>query len=110
MPILRDSLRQRARRHLPKPTFCERCGATENLHRHHPDLEGQPLLIVGLCAHCHEEEHKANGTWGRGRPDIAACQICGALFQPKRSCRAKLCGNPECLKEMGRRAASRRWG
>jgi ribosomal protein S27AE len=37
---------------------CERCGATENIHAHHPNYD-EPLLIIWLCPSCHGHEHKS---------------------------------------------------
>lgn len=36
---------------------CEECGATLNLHMHHPDYS-RPLFVKWLCARCHTVEHK----------------------------------------------------
>ena len=39
-----------------KKATCERCGATEQLHMHHPDYS-KPLEVVTLCRPCHELAH-----------------------------------------------------
>jgi hypothetical protein len=36
---------------------CERCGATENLERHHPDYS-KPLEVQTLCKTCHTQVHQ----------------------------------------------------
>ncbi len=50
---------QRKARRSKKQTIkaeCENCGATEKLHRHHPDYS-RPLYVITLCYICHKEEH-----------------------------------------------------
>ena len=39
-----------------KQSECSECGATENLHMHHPDYS-KPLEVVTLCVPCHERVH-----------------------------------------------------
>jgi len=36
--------------------LCERCGATENLVRHHPNYK-EALSVVILCKSCHQKLH-----------------------------------------------------
>ncbi len=91
---------------------CEMCGGTTTLQRHHrngsaTDNSGPNISI--LCQSCHTKVHMMIGDWGAGQIRAASCVVCGTVFMPKRSRRAKLCGNPECRKENGRRSAERRW-
>jgi hypothetical protein len=51
----RSRAREKSRRVLPKDR-CERCGATDRLHKHHPDYT-QPLNVLTLCVPCHERAH-----------------------------------------------------
>ncbi len=37
--------------------YCELCGSTENLERHHPDY-AEPKIIVTVCVSCHRWTHK----------------------------------------------------
>ena len=36
---------------------CARCGATDNLERHHP-YYSKPNLVITLCRRCHSQEHR----------------------------------------------------
>ena len=95
-----------------KAKTCEMCGGTKTPQRHHKDGDAtnnaKDNLIV-LCQKCHTTVHMLNDTWGRGKVKQATCKICGTIFQPKRTRRAKLCGKAECTKENGRRSAALRW-
>jgi len=84
------------------------CGSTERLRRHHPDY-ACPIDVEILCEPCHVKVEMKRNHWGGGKVEMATCQICHKSFQPKRTRRNRLCGNPVCLQEMGRRAAYRRW-
>lgn len=93
-------------------TECSRCGVTTGLHRHHEDrnpYNNSHENITILCSRCHVKAHCEGGDWGCGNVLPAECRVCGIVFQPKRSRRAEICDNPECLKEMGRRSAAARW-
>lgn len=96
--------RKRAQRTIPLSP-CERCGKTPT-QRHHEDLQ-KPLEVNILCIDCHVRAHQANGS----RPCVAPanCQVCGEEFLPERTSRSSLCSKPECLEEMGRRGAEKRW-
>ena len=39
---------------IPQP--CRNCGATQNIHAHHPDYN-KPLDIVWLCQKCYADLH-----------------------------------------------------
>lgn len=45
-------------RYIEREDKCAKCGATENLERHHPDYSN-PNLVITLCRACHRQEH-----WG----------------------------------------------
>ena len=97
-----NSGRKHAQRAYPTKE-CARCGGTETLQRHHRDRDptnNEPENVEILCAKCHGAEHR------RLRP--VRCSICGEEFQPKRARRATVCG-PECLRELGRQSANKRW-
>lgn len=90
---------------------CARCGGEKTLQTHHKDrnpLNNSPENLEKLCQACHTEDHHRDGTWGRGKVALATCAVCGRVFQPKRSRRAKVCGQ-HCLSEMGRISAKKRW-
>lgn len=103
------AIRKRAQRAIPLDgKSCSKCGSTSSLSRHHHDYS-KPLDVVILCRSCHQKyEHADNNPNGILKP--VACKICGTMFKPKRGCRSKLCGNPECLKKCGQIAAKKRWG
>lgn len=93
-------------------TRCELCGGTTTLQRHHKDRNksnNNTGNVAILCQACHAAEHIKAGDWGKGQVRLRHCVICGAEFQPKRTRRGKLCGRPECRREMGRRSAAKRW-
>jgi hypothetical protein len=48
---------QIAKRHIPAPDTCQRCGAQGLIHRHHPDYS-RPLLVEFLCPACHALTHR----------------------------------------------------
>jgi hypothetical protein len=41
---------------IKRPTRCEACRSTVDVHAHHPDYD-QPLFVIGLCASCHARVH-----------------------------------------------------
>ena len=86
---------------------CEQCGATGNLQRHHPSYESESFIV--LCQTCHAKLHVELGTWGRGPRQTKHCAICGREFVPHHSKNHKTCSR-ECLSEIGRRNAAKRWG
>lgn len=91
---------------------CDRCDSTNGVQRHHIDrdpMNNDPSNVEVLCQACHTADHMRDGTWGKGRVEPATCAICGVEFQPKRSRRSTLCGEPECRTEMGRQSAQKRW-
>lgn len=85
---------------------CATCGGTENLQRHHPTYTGTDFTI--LCQECHANEHKADGSWGKGSKKTKICVICGSEFTPSHSKKHTTCSRP-CLSELGRRNARKRW-
>lgn len=40
----------------PLKKFCEKCGTSDNLERHHPDYE-KPMEYLTLCKSCHKRLH-----------------------------------------------------
>ena len=86
------------------------CQETKRLQVHHIDGDpwnNSPSNLVTLCQEHHKDVHVQDGTWGKGNVQSAACAICGVEFQPRRSNRATLCGDPECRRELGRRSRRR---
>lgn len=56
-----EEARKRAVRSLAKKISttgqqCQDCGATEGLHRHHPDYS-RPMYVEFLCPKCHNARH-----------------------------------------------------
>jgi len=103
---LRWRARKAAQRAIPLGP-CVRCGSTTNVQRHHHDLT-KPLEVELLCQKCHAKEDVALGKWGYRVRTSKVCPVCAETFQQGRASQ-RLCGNPECLREMGRRNAYRRW-
>ena len=81
-------------------TECGRCGSTEKLQRHHPDIEKEPDTVAILCAKCHAKEHP--------RRVAKECPGCGESFVPQRR-RTVTCGAKACLSAVGRVNARKRW-
>lgn len=104
--LLPNSVRRKANKSIPA-TVCEKCGTTERLQRHHPDMS-KPLDVIILCQTCHKDLHVEAGTWGVGPKKKNECIVCGTMFLPSHS-RVKTCG-PQCLSERGRQNAQKRWG
>ncbi len=103
---------RKAAQRLFAATACEACGGARMLQRHHIDrvpTNNAPENIKILCQACHKSEHMMAGDWGAGQVSAAICDICQNIFQPTRTRRSTLCGNPECLREKGRQSAALRW-
>ena len=108
----KNSGRKMAQRKI-KTESCEMCGGNLILQRHHKNgdaTDNSQENIAVLCQKCHTKTHMMIGDWGRGKVMPAICAVCGEMFKPKRSRRAKLCGSPECAREHGRKSAELRWG
>lgn len=104
----KEAIRKRSqRRESLNGKQCEHCGSTENLQRHHPSYESEDFII--LCQTCHAKLHVEHGTWARGQKKTKFCAICGKEFIPHHSKKHKTCSK-ECLSELGRRNAMKRWG
>ena len=101
------SARKRAQRAIPAKA-CSICGSTHRIQRHHPDILNRPLYVIVACVTCHKTLDRRDETVKVVRP--ASCLACGKTFQPIRTQRSKICGDPNCLKEIGRRSAAKRWG
>jgi hypothetical protein len=98
--------RKRAQRNI-KAERCDRCGKTEGtMHRHHPDIDNQPLLVEVVCPKCHAAIDMRSVPFVA----VATCEICNEQFQPNRNTHARICKKPECRAEFGRRSARKRWG
>jgi hypothetical protein len=102
----KNTIRRRAQRAIPTPAACQDCGASEGLERHHPDYT-QPHRVEALCRPCHVRADQRDGT--RPKKKEKTCKVCGAMFLPSHSKKHTTCG-PECLAEIGRRNARKRWG
>lgn len=83
---------------------CAFCGSTENVQRHHPDYNSPDF--IPLCHKCHVKIHIESGTYRRKQEK--KCVICGKSFIPHHSKNHKTCSR-ECLSELGRRNAMKRW-
>lgn len=105
--LTKSAIRKQGQRAMPSLEKCERCGATENLQRHYPNMKDAAYVVV-LCQKCHAEDHCKTGSWGRGPRKAKTCVICGLEFSDYSHTRVKTCG-PNCLSELGRRNAYRRW-
>ena len=99
--------RKRAQRAMPtlKGQVCQRCGSTRGLQRHHPDYADLNRFEV-LCRPCHGEADVRDGHRKTKQPK--ACKVCGNLFMPSHSQKHSTCSR-ECLSEVGRRNAEKRW-
>lgn len=102
-----NTARRRAQRAFPDPKPCEKCGVTESVQRHHPDIT-KPLEIIWLCQACHVAADAAEGRWGKGPRPPKSCKVCGKLFAPSHSKKHNTCSRA-CLSEIGRRNAMKRW-
>ena len=99
--ITKAAIRKRAQRAVSlSGATCSKCGSPTCLERHHDDYT-KPVDVAVLCSRCHGLEHT--------ELTPAACAICQTSFQPKRGRRSTLCGNPECLKALGKMSAEKRW-
>lgn len=109
--VSKSGARRRAQKAV-KAEKCALCGSEDRPQRHHVNgdvFDNRAENLKALCQKCHTEVHMMIGNWGKGRVKPAICQVCGVMFQPKRSRRAKMCGKEECRREMGRRSAAHRW-
>jgi hypothetical protein len=100
------ALRRRTQRRLPTLVGreCEKCGATEDLQRHHKDYTETNIRIV--CKKCHPYFDLLDGTRPKGK--VRKCVICGVEFKkPKPS---MTCYNKECFRELRRRIAAEKRG
>lgn len=106
--ISKAGVRKRAQRAISlRGKSCAECGSTESLERHHPDY-GKPEAVVILCNPHHRERDQTDGT-AIHRVPLATCTICGESYQPRKRRNSTLCTKPECLKELGKRSAAKRW-
>lgn len=104
----KNTVRKMAQRAFPITGMaCQECGTVGRLQRHHPDME-KPLEVNILCQGCHTQRHLDNGSWGKGPSPPRECVVCKEMFKPRRS-NSRTCGERECISELGRRYAEKRW-
>jgi len=94
-----------ARKLVPTMEKCEACGETRGLQRHHPDYF-QPTRIEILCRKCHILADQRDGY--APKKQRKACKVCGKMFLPTHTKNHSTCSR-ECLTEIGRRNAEKRW-
>lgn len=113
--LTKHASRKRSQKLYPILPPCEECGSTERVQRHHDDYQ-KPEDVRFLCQSCHTKRDVARGTWGnylkkpggkRTKP-YRTCPICGKSFNHYTHTRNKTCSK-ECLSELGRRNAMKRW-
>jgi len=107
-PLSKTMARKRSQSLYPAVPPCEECGATERVQRHHKDYQ-KPEDIRFLCQACHTRIEHEQGTWGPGPKTPKTCPICGIQFTHYTHTRNQTCSK-ECLSELGRRNAMKRWG
>ena len=105
--LTKAASRKRAQREYRTLPPCEKCGSTNGVQRHHPNLD-DALFVEFLCQTCHTTEHVASGNWGCGPRQAKTCIVCGKAFTNYTHTRVKTCGQ-ECLSEIGRINAFKRW-
>jgi hypothetical protein len=69
-------------RHVPLKSYCEVCGGTNDLQKHHPDYS-RPLEVVTLCIKCHDVADKIRQLTAVQRAIILAnrhCETCGLTY------------------------------
>ena len=106
MRTTKNSVRKLAQLIAPNLEECEKCGATENLSRHHPDYS-QPYRFEILCRPCHIKADIRDGH--RKSKATRPCAVCKTEFLPSHSKKHKTC-SAACLSEIGRLNAEKRWG
>ena len=107
--ISKAAIRKRAQRALSlNGESCCKCGSKTFLDRHHADYS-KPEQVTILCRKCHRDEDKSDGTWTPVLVQSSTCAVCQKPFQPTRSRRSTLCGNPACLSQLGKASAEKRW-
>lgn len=89
-----------------KAERCNRCTATERLHRHHIDEDPTNNTLSNieiLCAACHVRHHHQR------RIKYSVCAVCRRIFlAASHRNRNKIC-SAECAREWGRMSARKRW-
>lgn len=107
-PPSKAASRKRAQRSVSlSGKCCSKCGSNVYLDRHHHDYQ-QAINVTILCRKCHRRQDIAEGK--QETVPATTCEICHTTFKPKRRRRAKICANPECRAELGKRSARKRWG
>ena len=114
--LTKHASRTRSQLMYPVVPPCQECGCAERVQRHHDDYQ-RPEEVMFLCQNCHTKRDKVRGTWGNYRKinckatrfkTPKTCPICGTVFINYSHSRVKTCSR-ECLSEMGRRNAFKRW-
>lgn len=103
--LSKHTIRDKSARLFPVIPPCQECGSTYRVHRHHPSYEDH-TKVEFLCPPCHAKADQRDGH-RRVKP-MKTCPICGVEFNHYTHVRNKTC-SPECLAEMGRRNAMKRW-
>ena len=105
--LTKSAYRKQAQREYPILPPCQKCGSADRVQRHHPTLE-DALCVEFLCQKCHTAEHQQSGSWGSGPKQVKVCVICGKEFTNYTHTRVKTCSR-ECLSDLGRINAFKRW-
>jgi protein-arginine kinase activator protein McsA len=84
---------------------CENCSGVNRLQRHHRDYS-KPTEVQILCQNCHVKADQRDGF--RRVKAKKRCKVCDMEFLPKHSRKHATCSR-ECLSELGRMNAMKRW-
>lgn len=98
-------IRDKSARLYPVIPPCQQCGSTYRVSRHHPNYDTHETVEF-LCPPCHAKADQRDGTRRKSPPKT--CPICGVVFENYSHSIVKTCSK-ECLKELGRQNAMKRW-
>jgi len=104
--LSKHTIRDKSARLFPDIPPCEECGSPYRVQRHHPTYERHDQVQF-LCPPCHAKADQRDGTRRKKQPKV--CPICGIQFTHYTHTRNQTCSK-ECLSELGRRNAMKRWG
>jgi hypothetical protein len=82
--VKRQKLRAQsaARRRIPAPKTCGRCGESgQRIYRHHPDY-AKPLVVQFLCPRCHWLTHREMASYQPPPPKQTLAVICRRRKKP----------------------------